>query len=1355
MGFAQIPAEYLPNSHINNAWTSILDTLTELQAYRKTGNDVPPSMFSTLNGSFKTAFKYFPSNPSYNVIYKQCDITTAKLSSKVVYEDYNTFVSKCFDPLSAILKDIQTNYTIKSSVKANPRSGQSPLSVTFDASSSVDPSKETIPTDNFFWYFTDTDGKDVIIWKGPTVNYVFSKAGNYVVHSTVRSINNLKGYFDADNSVTVSVQPTDTKINILANGIKLDESNPTKLSLSEWADGVILDASSTTTAIGKRLAKHTWSVTSSDGFSRTANGDGAPNTLELKLSNKGSYKVTLSTTDNTNITNTKSFQIILSDPVSKIRSTPLGGTTSTQFAFDGDTSYSVSSKINLYRWDVYDDDSNLLTTSQEKNLRYQYAKPGQYTVKLTVIDQQWLSDSTQTKIGVESTAPVPQFTINPTSDWFDPSQFVLDATSSFDYDVLNNNDRLSFERGFSDPDNTTIIDESEDKKQIHIQFNTKGIHKVKLKVTDSYGKTSELTKDITVRSSLRPVMQISPIAAPRGTRINFVASANKQIINYIRSFGDGTDRTIQTNTISHVFDKVGVYKVSLTATSSEWEKNTVSALVYIGENNAPIGVYDVLGQNNQLLLPTDECEGNPAYAIPRYQSVNIDSSKSVDTKGQRANVKTLFKPQNDDVFSVTQLRYKFGELGCQYIEMIVEDKEELTADRKKIWFNVKNGLPSLNNIYLSFPQYSNDVGIWLFQYSAPKDPNFEQFDPLVVRVNIDSPVDLDGSISYIARYYYKPEDPDRLLDIKVTPSNSSAVNFAISREAGEYTFGAKLIDNDGWEIASEDIIWKGPSIFIKPKGTDSVDIPLVTLKSDSINTKIGEEVTFTVSSRILSNRADFKANRIIKYDFDGDGTDDLTTKDDVVKFVYTTPSTDSKPFKAKAKVIYREKVGVGYAEPITVKKALKPSFLIVGYDKKVLIRDTSFGSDENTKLEYCMDKSSCAKSTIKGEKTFVHEYPDYGDYTIVLTATDQYGNLVKTEKVIQLKAPERRLFIDLMSTPANKQTDNGFELEVGKSLHNQIILYPQYFGSGKCYLDVNLSDGDDDNDLECNKLHTIDVNSIASQVYYKLRYENSKGLTSKVIKVNLLDNQSIVPEQYKQTAETISKLIDKYSNKKWYETMVDILTNLGQNLGDKEKTTEYLIDLDNEIKKTEFPKDTLAELKGITDSLANAWFRATQGLSDYERTKADIIAYANPVLEPKIVSLFEKLEDTSDKTEMYTQLSEILRLYGLEVSAGTVVQEDFATIKELICKLVTIKEIPWTKCAAGEVSIDQPEVVDSTQNTIEKTPSWGGSSVLSWILWIIWIAVAIFLALVVVFAVKARMDRAKAATGSEDKPKEG
>lgn len=144
-----------------------------------------------------------------------------------------------------------------------------------------------------------------------------------------------------------------------------------------------------------------------------------------------------------------------------------------------------------------------------------------------------------------------------------------------------------------------------------------------------------------------------------------------------------------------------------------------------------------------------------------------------------------------------------------------------------------------------------------------------------------------------------------------------------------------------------------------------MDIPIVTLKTDAINTKIGEEVTFTVNSKILSNRPDFKANRIIKYDFDGDGVDDLTTKDDVVKFIYTTPSEENRPFKAKAKVIYREKVGVGYAEPVSVKKGLKPNFLFAQFDKKILIRDTTFGADDKTKREYCMDKNNCEKTTIK------------------------------------------------------------------------------------------------------------------------------------------------------------------------------------------------------------------------------------------------------------------------------------------------------------------------------------------------------------------------------------------------------
>ena len=97
-----------------------------------------------------------------------------------------------------------------------------------------------------------------------------------MVHTTVRSINNLKGYFDSDSTITVVVQPTDTKINILANGIKLDENNPIKLSLSEGSDGITLDATSTSISIGKKIVKHTWNISSLDGFNKVSNGDGNP-----------------------------------------------------------------------------------------------------------------------------------------------------------------------------------------------------------------------------------------------------------------------------------------------------------------------------------------------------------------------------------------------------------------------------------------------------------------------------------------------------------------------------------------------------------------------------------------------------------------------------------------------------------------------------------------------------------------------------------------------------------------------------------------------------------------------------------------------------------------------------------------------------------------------------------------------------------------------------------------------------------------------------------------------------------------------------------------------------------------------
>jgi hypothetical protein len=69
-------------------------------------------------------------------------------------------MDNCYKPLSQILTRINTHFTVKASSSTNPKNGSAPLNVTFDARASLDPSNETIPSDNYFRYYRDTNGED-------------------------------------------------------------------------------------------------------------------------------------------------------------------------------------------------------------------------------------------------------------------------------------------------------------------------------------------------------------------------------------------------------------------------------------------------------------------------------------------------------------------------------------------------------------------------------------------------------------------------------------------------------------------------------------------------------------------------------------------------------------------------------------------------------------------------------------------------------------------------------------------------------------------------------------------------------------------------------------------------------------------------------------------------------------------------------------------------------------------------------------------------------------------------------------------------------------------------------------------
>lgn len=75
-------------------------------------------------------------------------------------EEFSIFNENCKKPLTNITSTIQNKHTIKAIASANPLNGPAPLTVTFDARRSTDPSNETIPARNYFRYYRDVDGVD-------------------------------------------------------------------------------------------------------------------------------------------------------------------------------------------------------------------------------------------------------------------------------------------------------------------------------------------------------------------------------------------------------------------------------------------------------------------------------------------------------------------------------------------------------------------------------------------------------------------------------------------------------------------------------------------------------------------------------------------------------------------------------------------------------------------------------------------------------------------------------------------------------------------------------------------------------------------------------------------------------------------------------------------------------------------------------------------------------------------------------------------------------------------------------------------------------------------------------------------
>jgi PKD repeat protein len=1069
-------------------------------------------------------------------------------------------MDNCYKPLSQILTRINTHFTVKANSSTNPKNGSAPLNVTFDARASLDPSNETIPSDNYFRYYRDTNWEDRSIGIWPVVNHTFEEPWNYLVHLTVRSSNKTSDWiFDGKKTTSIDVKPKAAVISVFANSKRLKTFEKIKFGTQEWLKWIVLDWSATIAIWWRQILSHSREITSSDWFNFTKQGEWLPGIVKIILPKEWEYKVTLKTYDNESNNISEQYFILISDPVAIIKQSPEQWNTSNTFSFDSNASYSVISKLRLFTREIFNNNGDKIETIQGKSIKHQFKQPWSYTVKLTVEDELGQTNLDTTQVYVDSSEPISQFSIKASEVRQHPSKFVLDASLSSDPDVENWFDELNYSWSFSNPNFSKIVNTEQNNKLVEVSFDSIWEHKIKLTTKDKFGKISETEKTIEIKSTLRPEIFIAPKATTWWNSVNFIVQSNEEIVNYSRDFWDWETISTQTNRVSHVYKSVWIYKVTLKVSGTNWMENTITDNVFIWDKNSPIAAFKVLNNQQEILKQNEECaeiidgqiKKHPAYKIERYQNFTIDPKESVNIKWENNNLSFYFQPRNWEIFKNTNFKSNFNELWCQFIDFTLEDTSMWINDKVRIRFKVYNALPTISNIILFFPQYWNEMWVG-FNENHVRDIFNTEFDPLIVKVQAMEPKDPDGFVSYFKRYYYYKDDPSRPLETKITPGDIPYTFFSLPKIPWEFMFGVTLYDSDDWVNPSEKVIWNWPIVFFPPD-TKRPDIPLVTLKANKTTVEVGDEIIFDVVSKIISDRSDFVQERTIYYDFDWNGERDLITKKDRVKHTYTQPSDIW--YIPKAAVTYRWYKWVAQWWNIIVKKWLKPRILFENAGKFVLFRDVSLWEIE--KSSTCLSFVDCKRENewflldTKDLQVYNFEYPEYSKYFVSIDIEDKYANQANTKQTLILTWIETSSWeyinytwdFKLLTIPSY-QTDEDWLIEilVGKNLNNSVAFYVLFDDpeeNKECYIDLDISD-ENEKDFYCNQAFLQKFDPKYENTIWKLYYQVWDQLLSKELKISFIDFSIELDEKTQAIYEKTTKLINKTKDEKLKALLINL-----------------------------------------------------------------------------------------------------------------------------------------------------------------------------------------------------------------------
>ena len=390
-----------------------------------------------------------------------------------------------------------------------------------------------------YWDFDDGSNATTV---DATTTHVYGDDGVYTVTLTVTD----------DDGHTGTATKTTTVFNTAPTAAMTWEPlEPTDM------DTILFNGSGSTDPDGY-IANYTWHFGD--------NGTGYGENVSHRYMDNGTYKVTLTVTDDDGATDTIHIDVPVGNvpPLVSFGVSPEEPSTADSIVFT-DTSTDPDGTIVNYTWTFGDG-----TTSHEASPSHSYADNGTYEVTLTARDNDNDTAMASINITVTNAAPGADFTYTPAS----PTD--VDVVDFADTSVDTDGAVVAWQWEFGDGETST-------KQNPRHIFPDDGTYQVNLTVTDDDGATSTTSQSIEVYN-VPPQARFSftpdePTVLDTVTFIDDATDPDGSVVEWEWDFGDGNTSTARDPAHSYAHD--GLYTVNLTVTDDDGATGTTTGSLLV------------------------------------------------------------------------------------------------------------------------------------------------------------------------------------------------------------------------------------------------------------------------------------------------------------------------------------------------------------------------------------------------------------------------------------------------------------------------------------------------------------------------------------------------------------------------------------------------------------------------------------------------------------------------------------------------------------------------------------------------------------------------------------------------------